>query len=216
MDKITKIQVCWKLYSNGVSAESIPKEINVNRATVYRWLHGIKLKGMSQFIQDYKTAKKGHRHRKTDAIIKDRIYSIRESKRHCCGEKIQFFLRKNFNQTISVTTIYRILNEKYVLSSKWKKNTKRGKVLRGTKPREVIQVDTVDFGAVYAFTSIDTYTREVSVVLQPTLEAKSGEISFAQHLRDFGSIENVQRDGGSEFKKEARKTHSHSKTLQEK
>ena len=104
------------------------------------------------------------------------------------------------NEIISVSTIYRILGEKYQLRSKWKKNVKRGGVLRGTKPREAIQTDTVDFGHVFAFTSIDTFTKEPCVVLKPVLDSTAGAEALSEQLAFFGEVESIQRDGGPEFK----------------
>lgn len=202
MDNITKIHVCWNLYSSGISAEKIPEQTGVHRATVYRWLKLIQLVGINEFIRRYRAAKKGHRHRKTNEILKARVYEIREKYRQCCGEKIQYFLKQKYGDEISLTTIYRILGEKYQLRGKWKKNEKRGRVLKGTKPREVIQVDTVDFGSIYAFTAIDTFTREASVVLKTHLDAKDGEDALIEQLRFFGNVERIQRDGGPEFKAE--------------
>ena len=202
-DSITKIRICWSLYQNGISPENIPAQINKNRATVYRWIKGIKLKGINKFIKEYKNAKKGRRQpRKTDIITKLHIYTIREEKRKCCGEKIHYFLQKDYGETVSVSTIYRILNEKYILRSKWKKYCKRGYVKKGTKPRESIQTDSVDFGHVYAFTAIDTYTKEACVVLKTKLDAQSGKEALQQQLKFFKNITHIQRDGGSEFKKE--------------
>lgn len=89
-----------------------------------------------------------------------------------------------------------------MLRSKWKKNQKRGSVLKGTKPGEVIQVDTVDFGEIFAFTAIDTYTKEASVILKTNLEAKSGEKALIEQLKFFGKVESIQRDGEPEFKAE--------------
>lgn len=60
----------------------------------------------------------------------------------------------------------------------------------------------MDFGAVFAFTAIDTCTREASVILKPTLDAQSGKEALEEQLRFFGNIDHIQRDGGSEFKKE--------------
>src|SRR3989338_5437536 len=200
MNNITRIHVCWNLYRSGISPEDIPAKIGKHRATVYRWIKGIRIKGMQLFLQEYKVAKKGHRQRKTDAILKDHIYKIRKGKRECCGEKIRYFLKKEYGEEISVSTIYRILNEKYHLKKRWKGNEKRGAVLKGSKPREVIQVDTVDFGSLYAFTAIDTFTREASVILKKRLDSKSGEEALISQLEFFGKINGIQRDGGPEFK----------------
>ena len=206
MDNITKIHLCWKLYNNQISIEKIPEEIDKHRATVYRWIKRLKSKGIHQFIQEYEQAKRGRKQKKSHPMLKEHIYEIRKKYRDCCGEKIQYFLAKEFSETASVSSIYRILNEKYVLRSKWKKNQKRGMVLKGTKPREVIQVDTVDFGEIYAFTSIDTFTKEASVILKTSLTAEDGEKAFLEQLKFFGKIERIQRDGGPEFKAEWFKT----------
>lgn len=199
-ESVTAIHVCWQLVQSGISPEAIPEKVNRDRATVYRWIKKIRLLGINEFIRRYRGAKTGHRHTKTNSVVKARVYSIRESKRQCCGEKIQYFLKKGYGEDLSISTIYRILNEKYVLRSKWKKNVKRGGVLVGTKPREVIQTDTVDFGRVFAFTSIDTFTKEPCVVLKPKLDSLAGAEALAEQLAFFGDIVSIQRDGGPEFK----------------
>lgn len=202
-DSVTKIKLCYTLWKNNVSPEVLPAQLGVHRSTVYRWIRGFKRKGIQKFIRDYKQAKKGRkRPRKTAALAKVRILKIREEYKGCCGQKIRYILKRDYGMNVSVSTIYRILAQKYVLRSKWKKYSKRGFVRKGAQPREVIQTDTVDFGGIYAFTSIDTYTKEVSVILKPTLTAKAGQQALRVQLAAFGRIGHIQRDGGSEFKKE--------------
>jgi hypothetical protein len=41
-------------------------------------------------------------------------------------------------------------------------------------PREVIQMDTIDFGDLHAFTAIDIFTREADIMIAAQLEADSG------------------------------------------
>ena len=202
-DSITKIKLCYTLYKNGISPEQIYGQLGVHRATVYRWLKGIKLCGINKFIQRYKQAKKGRRRpRKTKTIVKLHIYEIRKKYHNCCGEKIKYFLKQEYNEIVSVSTIYRILREKYQLRSKWKKYCKRGYVKKGQKPRESIQVDTIDLGKLYAFTAIDTYTKEADIVIKPKLTALAGKQALKHHLQRFKHIDHIQRDGGSEFKRE--------------
>ena len=202
-DNITKIKVCWSLYQNGVSPESIYQQLAIHRATVYRWIKGIKLYGIIEFIRRYKAAKQGRRQpRKTDVVVKLHVYEIRRKYYNCCGEKIQYFLKQEYDEELSVSTIYCILKEKYILRSKWKKYCKRGHVKKGSKPRESIQIDTVDLGSLYAFTAIDTYTKEVDVVIKSKLTAGSGRQALENHLKRFETIQHIQRDGGSEFKRE--------------
>lgn len=202
-DSITKIKLAWSLYQNGISPESIYQQLGIHRATMYRWLKGIKSYGITEFIRRYKRAKQGRRQpRKTDPLVKARIYKLRKDNHNCCGEKIQYYLKQEYGHEVSVSTIYRILNEKYVLRSKWKKYCKRGHVKKGSKPRESVQIDTVDLGSLYAFTAIDTFTKEVDVVIKPKLNATCGRQALKQHLKRFKNIEHIQRDGGSEFKAE--------------
>ena len=61
------------------------------------------------------------------------------------------------------------MKEKYQLKSKWKKNQKRGAVPKADHPREVVQMDTIDFGEVFAFTSVDIFSKEADVFLAPDL-----------------------------------------------
>lgn len=202
-DSVTKIKLCYTLWKNGVSLETLPAQLGVHRATVYRWISGIKLKGIRKFLRDYESAKRGRkRPRKTHGYVKACVFKVRKEYKECCGEKIRYILKRDYAISVSVATIYRILRERFHLRSKWKKYSKRGFVRKGAVPREVLQTDTVDFGGIYAFTTVDTYTREVHVSMKPTLTADDGRSALKELLRAFGSIAHIQRDGGSEFKKE--------------
>lgn len=50
----------------------------------------------------------------------------------------------------------------------------RGEVPAATAPHEVIEMDTVDFGGLFAFTAVDIFTREADVLLRPALTAEHG------------------------------------------
>ena len=203
VDRITKIYICYSLWKQGISPEKMPAELGIHRATVYRWLRGFQRKGLKKFIRDYVEAKKGRRQpRKTDPLLKARIFTIRDEYKKCCGEKIQFILKRDHDTTIAISTIYRILGEKYQLRSKWKKYSIRGFVRKGAKPREVIQTDSVDLGSLYAFTAIDTYTKEASVTIAQRLTARAGREALKAQLQQFRKIDHIQRDGGPEFKRE--------------
>lgn len=91
---------------------------------------------------------------------------------------------------------------KYVLRSKGKKYCQRGHVKKGLKPRESIQIDTIDLGSLYAFTAIDTFTKEVDAVIKPKLTAIAGKQALIHHLQRFKQIDHIQKDGGSEFKQQ--------------
>lgn len=203
INNTTRIKICNSLLDNGISPEEIPIQLGIHRSTVYRWKKKIKQKGINKFVRDYISAKKGRRQpRKTDPLTKICIFKIRQEYHNCCGEKIRYILKKEYGKDISVSTIYHILGERFVLRSKWKKYAKRGFVKKGIKPREVIQTDTVDFGNIFAFTAIDTYTKEASVIIKPALTAQAGKEALEKQLQYFKTIDHIQRDGGSEFKRE--------------
>jgi len=199
-DSITRIKICYSLWKNGVSPEAIPGQLNIHRATVYRWIQKFQQMTVGRFIQEYRLAKKGRRRpHKTILSTKNLVYTLRQRYRNCCGEKIKYFLEKDYSIELSVSTIYRVLNERFQLSSKWKKKIRRGALIKGKTPRESLQTDTVDFGEVYAFTCIDTFTKEASVVLKTELTAAAGQAALVAQLNYFKKIKHIQRDGGSEF-----------------
>lgn len=203
MQSISLIEHAWELSRAGLPVKQIADQLGKHRATIHRWLAGIRLYGIREFLRRYQQAKTGRRQkRKTDPLIKARIYAIRREFHDCCGEKIRWWLQQRYALTISVATIYRILGQRYQLRSKWKHNTPRGPVPRAIKPREVIQYDTVDFGELFAFTSIDIFTREAVVVVRPGLEATDGAAALQEQVAYFGRADLFQRDGGSEFKAE--------------
>lgn len=203
MKSITLIELAWELHKSGVSTDHIALRISKHRATIYRWFKGIKGYGIREYLHRYQKAKKDRRQkRKTDPIIKARIYSIREKYHHCCGEKIQYWMRKEYNTNIGLSTIYRVLGEKYILRSKWKKNQVRGPIPKASKKREVIQHDTVDFGELFAFTSVDIFTKEAQVIIRLSLEANDGAKALEKQMSYFQFSEMMQRDGGPEFKAE--------------
>lgn len=203
---MTKIILAYELLEENLPKSHIAKHLGVSRRTVIRWSQAIEAHGsLEQFLESYQQAKKGPRQkRKFDAVLKRQIWAIRGKYHDCCGQKVQYFLEKEYGIRVSVTSIYKVLGEKYQLRSKWKKNQKRGPVPAAQAPREVIQMDTVLFGEVFAFTAIDIYTKESDVLLRPTLEAVDGQ-AFLHHCmaRRFDRFAQViQTDGGSEFKKE--------------
>ncbi|MFH1830001.1 MAG: integrase core domain-containing protein [Pseudomonadota bacterium] len=203
---MTKIILANELLEAGVSKSHIAKHLGLSRRTIIRWSQAIEEHGsLDAFLEHYQQAKKGTRQkRKADAILKRRIWALREKHHQCCGQKIKYFLEKEYDLQVSVTTIYQVLSEKYQLRSKWQKNKPRGLVPTAQAARQVIQMDTVLFGEVFAFTAVDIFTKESDVLLRPALEALDGK-AFLEHCmpaRFDGFSEIIQTDGGSEFKAE--------------
>lgn len=209
MQNITKITLAWELHAAGVMQKDIAAQLEVNRDTLRLWFTGIEEYGVLPFLDRYTNAKKGPRiHRQVDPILKRWVWEIREREMNCCGEKIQYYLKRDRHIDLAASKIYEILAEKYVLRSKWKKNQARGVVPEAFIPREVVQMDTIDFGELFAFTGIDIFTREADVFIAPALTAEHGYQFLKQSMgrRFNGHVQLLQTDGGPEFK-EAFKSH---------
>lgn len=202
---LTKITLAWELFETGVLKAHIAKQLRLNRETVHLWIKGIEEHGLLEFLDKYTNAKKGERvKRQIDPILKRRVWDIREREMDCCGQKIRYFLEKEYGISPAVSKIYEILAEKYQLRPKGKKNQARGPVPEAFGPREVIQMDSIDFGEIFALTAVDIYSREADVILRPSLTAKDGVIFLdtCMRRRFDGFSETIQVDGGSEFKDE--------------
>jgi len=203
MSNLTLITLAWELYQRGMPQGRIAVQLKKNRETIHLWLQGIAAYGLLPFLERYQRAKKGPRTaRQVDPVVKRWVWELREREMACCGQKIAYFLEKERDVHLSVPKIYEILRERYIVRSKWKKNQARGPVPQATVPRQVVQMDTILFGDVYAFTGIDIYTREADILIAPALTAANGCAFLEQAMaRRFGGhVGLIQTDGGSEFK----------------
>ena len=205
MEKASEVVLAWELYEQGLSKSAIAGRLGRHRETVIHWLRGIEEQGLKPFLEAAQRACKGPRPaRQVDALIKRHIWNIREREHGCCGQKIAYFLEKEHQVKLSVPKIYEVLAEKYVLRSKWKKNQVRGAVPVAYSAREVVQMDTVDFGGLFAFTAVDIYSREADVLLRAELTAEHGAAFLHRCMRRRFNrfVQIVQTDGGSEFEGE--------------
>lgn len=206
MKQTTKIALAWELFEQQTPKIHIAEHAGVNRRTIHRWITGIEEEGnLEAFIDRYLTAKKGSRKkRKVDGVLKKIVYQIRDDNKEYCGQKIKYFLEKDYNLSLGTTTIYKILAEKYTLRTKWRKNQKRGPVSKASKPREVVQMDTVDFGEIFAFSGIDIFSKEADVLLRSSLISHDGLVFLktAMQRRFDNFVDLIQTDGGPEFEDE--------------
>ena len=205
MTNETLITLCWELHEQGMRQTHIARRLGKHRETIGIWIREIETCGLLRFLDRYQQAKKGERKRRqVNPIVKRQVWAIREREYGCCGQKIQYFLKLEYGAHLSVPKIYEILAEKYVIRSKWKKNEDRGKVPKASRPREVIQMDSVDFGDLYAFTAIDIFSKEAYVFMAPKLTARFGFELLSQSMarRFDGHVSLIQTDGGPEFKAE--------------
>jgi transposase len=152
MQDSTLIALCWELHEQGIPKTRIAQRLGRHRETIHLWIKGIEQCGLLGFLDKHEQAKKGERRsRQVDPIVKRLVWQLREREFHCCGQKIQYFLKLEHGIHLSVPKIYEILAEKYVIRSRWRKNRERGPIPQASTPREVVQMDSMDFGGIYAF-----------------------------------------------------------------
>lgn len=201
---MTKIVVAHELLERGITQTRVAESLGISRRTVIRWVQAIREHGSPEgFLEHYQQAKCGpRRKRKRDQVLKQRIWALREKYRQCCGQKLRFFLEQEYGMQVGVTTIYKVLAEKYHLRSRGIRNQPRGAIPAAQAPRQVVQMDTVHFGQVFAFTAIDIFSKESAVLLRPTLEAADAQafLHACMPTRFGGFVELIQTDGGPEFK----------------
>ena len=206
MDKRTKVILAWELHQQGTPHSHIAARLDVHRETVGLWCKAITTQGLLPFLDKKTVASRvPHPLQQTPLRIKQKVWFLREREHNCCGQKIAYFLEKEDGIHLSVPTIYQILAQRYTLRSKKRKNIKRGPVPHAFAPRQVIQMDTVDFDEVFAFTAVDIFTKEADIYLAPALTSEEGKaflIRCMNHRFAPGQVELVQTDGGPEFKGE--------------
>ena len=203
MQTLTQITLASELAAQGLSHTKIAAHLGRHRETIGLWLKGIATDGLAGFLARHTQAKKGPRRaRQVPATLKRLIWELRVREHECCGQKIAYFLDRAHHIRLSVPKIYEVLAEKYEIRSKWHKNQQRGVVPTASAPRAVIQMDTVAFGGVFAFTGVDIYTKEAEVMLHPALTSEDGAafLQTAMAHRFTGRVAVLQTDGGPEFK----------------
>ena len=204
MDSRTKIMLAWELHEQGINNSRIAQRLQLHRETIGLWIKAIQQQGLLPFLDGYHRAKRTpHPARQVPVALKQRVWHLREREQDCCGQKIAYFLEKEHGLRLSVPKIYEILSEKYTLRAKKRKNVKRGPVPEAFAPREVVQMDTIDFGNVFAFTAVDIFSREADVYLASALTAQEGTmfLQLCMHRRFVpGQVQLIQTDGGPEFK----------------
>jgi len=204
MNQKTKIVLAWELHAQGTSNSQIARDLQLNRDTVNVWIAAIKAHGLLPFLDArHKGQSKPRLSRQVPVQVKQKVWQLREREHDCCGQKIAYFLEEEQGIVLSAPKIYEVLAEKYVLRSPWKKNKARGPVPRAVQAREVVQMDTIDLGRVFAFTAVDIFSREADLFVAPELTSQEGS-AFLQlcMARRFtpGFVQLVQTDGGPEFK----------------
>ena len=200
MRTLTQHEVAWNMHQAGSTIQQITTVVSKHRATVYRWLKAIKRLGIREFLRRVLTAKHRRQKSRTAETTVQKIVDIR-NEFGWCGQKIRKELKENHDITIGLSTIYRWLHERFTKAAvgvaKYKKHQA---IVTASSPREVVEHDTVDLGGgVYAYTAIDIFSKEPSVVIDTNLEMSTGAAAFAIHHVFYGPVGLHQSDNGSEF-----------------
>jgi transposase InsO family protein len=202
MENVTIYKHALALRGSGMRVPAIAALLGKDRATIYRWFHGVRYQGLCEFERRKRECKRRRRRRSLDAVTTKLILKIRREY-GWCGQKIRFWLRKEYGKNVGLSSVYRTLNKHFVLRKKWKKNDyTRGKVPKAAKRRDVGESDTVDLGELFAYTTIDTFTREADVQVGVSLAASEGQRCIRSTAARLGGFVIWQSDGGPEFKAE--------------
>ena len=200
---LTQYEVAWNMYQAKLTVPQICRVVHKDRATIYRWIGRIKRSGIRKFLQDKRTCRARRPRAQTPETTIQKIVDIR-NQFGWCGQKIRKELHENHGIAIGLSTIYRWLHKRFTKAAvgiqRYKKHTA---LVTATKPREVVEHDTVDLGGkqahVYAYTAIDIFTKEPSVYIARDLEMTTGAEAFAFQKQFYGPVGLHQSDGGSEF-----------------
>lgn len=205
MRTLTQYEVAWNMNQAGSTIEQITQVVNKHRATVYRWLRQIKLAGIRKFLRRKEICKVRRPRAQTPETTIQKIVDIR-NEFGWCGAKIRKELKENHGISLALSTIYRWLHRRFTKAAVGIQKYKKHKALvTANNPREVVEHDTVDLGgSVYAYTALDIFSKEPSVVIDTNLEMSTGAAAFARHNTFYGSVVLHQSDGGSEFQTDFR------------
>lgn len=200
---LTHYEVAWNMYQAGSTMGQICQVVSKHRATVYRWLRKIKRAGIRKFLLDKKSCKQRRPKARTPETTIQKIVDIR-NEFGWCGQKIRKELLAIHGITLGLSTIYRWLHKRFTKAAVGVKRYKKHQaIVIATRPREVVEHDTVDLGGVqakvYAYTAIDIFTKEPRVVIADNLEMITGAKAFAIQKQFYGAVATHQSDNGSEF-----------------
>lgn len=203
MRTLTHYEVAWNMHQAGLTVAQICTVVSKHRTTVYRWLEKIKRVGIREFLRRKKTCKHHRPSRRIPEYIVQKIVDIR-NEFGWCGAKIRKELKEHHGISLAVSTIYRWLHRRFTKAVVGvKPYNKHQAIVTATQPREVVEHDTVDLGGkqagVYAYTAIDIFTKEPSVVIADSLDMETGRRVFAVHDAFYGAVHTHQSDNGSEF-----------------
>ena len=203
MRTLTHYEVAWNMHQAKININQISLALDKHRATIYRWIRDIKLIGIRKFLKLKKTAKHRRQRSCIPEHIVQKIVDIR-NEFGWCGAKIKKELYESYSISLALSTIYRYLHKRFTKAAVGiKRYNKHQALVTASSPREVVEHDTVDLGGkknkVYAYTAIDIFTKEPSVIIASDLTMETGAKTFKAQKQFYGHVALHQSDNGSEF-----------------
>ena len=203
MQPLTQLTLAFELTEQGLSHTKIAVHLGRHRETIGLWLKDMENYGLAGFLDRHTQAKKGPRRaRQVPARIKRLIWELRVREHDCCGQKIAYFLEREYQVRLSVPKIYEVLAEKYVIRSKWRKNQKRGLCRQRCGPGQSsrwipwrLDISSPSPGSTYI-------PRRRRWCFDPHIPAMMAPPFCEPPCRDAlrGRVEVLQTDGGPELK----------------
>ena len=192
-----------RLVRKGWSARKVGRHFGFNHATIMDWVR------LAEEIGDHPIPTKSSRPKShlrtlpkavTDAIVSKRL------KRHRYAEAIHQEL-KNDGVVVSVSSVKRTLDRKYLLKKKslWKRYHPHQERPQALQPGDLVETDTIhrmvsEKKRLYVFTLIDVYSR---IAYAKSYEKMSAAISlkFIREAQQYVSFTfaMIQSDHGPEF-----------------
>ncbi len=88
MGSVTRFELAWELHLAGLDPAEIGSRVSRDRATVYRWLAGIRQHGIRELVRRKQAAYQRRQPRKVVGEVARLVKQIRR-KRGWCGQKIR-------------------------------------------------------------------------------------------------------------------------------
>ena len=181
MSNLTLITLAWGLYQQGVPKARIAGRLGRHQETIHLWLCGIQREGLK---------------RQVNPVVK------RDGSQDAVGRRLPTSWSKSTGCICPCPRSTRF-SGRGTSSAPSGRNAGGGEpVSVASGPSQVVQMDTVMSGSLFAFTAIDIYTKEADILVAPALTAAYGCAFLEQAMarRFNGWVELIQTDGGSEFK----------------
>jgi hypothetical protein len=181
MDARTKITLAWELHQGGLSNRQIARDLALNHETVGNYIRSVKTLGLLPFLEAYRSSSRKPRREPTpvgggrfpspSSRRSGHYGTVRAAvavRSQVCGREDRLLPQKGGGDKNLGPQDLQFPGEKHALGNRYsRKRTKRGPIPEAAA--RVVQMDTVDFGKVFAFTAVG-YPRSAGVIFSREAE----------------------------------------------